>query len=65
MESWQEVPQPHDKLTQVYGKPCRCTECQLMLTEGSAAAKILLRKITRVHEKLTEVDGRYCGRTES
>ena len=46
-ESWQEVPQPHDKLTQVYGKPCRCTESRLMSTEGSAAAQIFYGRSRR------------------
>ena len=67
MEKWQEVPQPHEKLTQVYGKSCRCTESQLMLTEVSAVAVCLQKipwifrqhtecwwKVLQMHEKLTE-----------
>ena len=46
-ESWQEVPRPHEKLTQVYGKSRRCTESQLILSVGSAAVQI--------------VYGRSCG----
>ena len=54
---WQEVPQPHDKLTHVYSKSCRCMESRLMLTEGSAATQIFYgrsHRCTKSWRKLME-----------
>ena len=78
MEIWQEVPRPHEKLTQVYSKSCRCMVNWLMLTVGlrwrrfftedpAGAQKVDKSwwKVLWMHGKLTEVDKKSRECTES